>query len=229
MTGRRSRRSGEARPSTAAPFQRQLVVMVKVPRAGLVKTRLAREVGVVRATSFYRHAVAAVLQRLTQPGRWQTWLAVTPDASLCSRCWPSAVPRMPQGSGDLGARMRAVMERAAPGPVVIIGSDIPAIRPAHVAAAFDALGGHDVVLGPAADGGYWLFGMKRVPRVLRPFSNVRWSSPHALSDTLANLAGRRVARMATLTDIDTAEDLRRAAATFGRRVRPIEGHERLSC
>ena len=116
---------------------------------------------------------------------------------------------MPQGDGDLGVRMQRLFERLPPGPVVVIGSDIPAIRPAHIAEAFRLLGGADAVFGPAQDGGYWLVGLKRTPRVLAPFADVRWSGPHALSDTRANLKGSRVALAARLGDVDTAEDLQR--------------------
>jgi glycosyltransferase A (GT-A) superfamily protein (DUF2064 family) len=64
-------------------------------------------------------------------------------------------------------------------------------------------------LGPAPDGGYLLVGLKRTPRGLAPFTGVRWSGPHALADTLANIKGRRVALAVKVSDVDTAEDLRR--------------------
>jgi hypothetical protein len=62
--------------------------------------------------------------------------------------------------------------------------------------------------------------MRRRPRLLRPFADVRWSSPHALADTLANLDGRTVAFLATLGDVDDADDLHLNSACFGRRVMP---------
>ena len=112
--------------------------------------------------------------------------------------------------------MQRLFTRLPPGPVIIVGSDIPSIRPSHIAEAFRLLGGADAVLGPAPDGGYWLVGLKRTPRVPKPFAAVRWSGSHALSDTLANLKGRRVALAARLSDVDTAEDLRREGARAGR-------------
>jgi hypothetical protein len=112
--------------------------------------------------------------------------------------------------------MQRLFKRLPPGPILIIGSDIPSIRPAHIAEAFRLLGGADAVLGPAHDGGYWLVGLRRTPRLATPFARVRWSGPHALSDTLANLKGRRVALAARLSDVDTAEDLRRQRARIGR-------------
>ena len=83
---------------------------------------------------------------------------------------------------------------------------MPHVTRAHIWAAFRLLGRHDAVLGPAEDGGYWLIGLRRRPRILRPFQGVRWSTPHALRDTLANLRGRSVAQVATLPDVDTAAD-----------------------
>jgi uncharacterized protein len=102
--------------------------------------------------------------------------------------------------------MQRVMDDLPPGPVVIVGSDIPGIGRGDVAAAFRALGGHDAVLGPADDGGYWLVGQRRVPRVLRLFENVRWSSAETLGDTLANLEGRKVSLLRTLGDLDGEAD-----------------------
>ena len=105
-----------------------------------------------------------------------------------------------------GDRMGRLFDVLPPGPVVIIGSDIPDIEPADIADAFKALGGNDAVLGPAPDGGYWLIGRKRTPRIPKPFAKVRWSSCHALQDTLANLQGLRVALLRELNDIDTAQE-----------------------
>jgi glycosyltransferase A (GT-A) superfamily protein (DUF2064 family) len=109
--------------------------------------------------------------------------------------------------------------------MVIIGTDIPGITPAHIAQAFRLLGRHDAVFGPADDGGYWLVGLKRRPRLPHPFTSVRWSSPHALADTLANLEGTTVAFVATLSDVDDARAFGSVATDFGRRVLPV----RLSC
>jgi ribosomal protein L22 len=86
--------------------------------------------------------------------------------------------------------------------------------------AFALLGRYDAVFGPARDGGYWLVGLKRRPRVLRPFAGVRWSSAHTLADTLANLGGRRTALVATLSDVDDARGFVQTAAHLGRRVLP---------
>jgi glycosyltransferase A (GT-A) superfamily protein (DUF2064 family) len=93
-----------------------------------------------------------------------------------------------------------------PGPVVIIGTDIPAIRPKHVAAAFLSLGHHDAVFGPAKDGGYWLLGMKRRPVFKKIFQSVNWSTKSALEDTITNLPTHwSYQLLETLEDIDEGE------------------------
>lgn len=197
---------------------RHLVVMLKVPVAGRVKTRLARDIGIAAATRFARTSARSVVGRLDRPRRWRLHLAIDPPAGVASRGLPSGPARFAQARGDLGKRMQAIMDRRLVGPVVIVGADIPALSAAHVAAAFAALGRHDAVFGPARDGGYWLVGLKRFPCVPRPFANVRWSSEHALAGTMLNLDGRRIALLDTLDDVDNGEDLRRVAKCAGRRV-----------
>jgi uncharacterized protein len=198
---------------------RTLVVMVKDPQAGRVKTRLARGIGAVGAVQFYRHATRAVLSRVISAREWRTVLAISPDPALHARTFPYGIHRMPQGRGDLGQRMQHVMDRSPPGPVLIIGSDIPGITARHIRDGFRALGSNDAVFGPAPDGGYWMVGLKRFPRIPRAFQNVRWSSEHALKDTRANLAGRRIALIAELDDVDEAKDLAAMRGKSGRLVR----------
>lgn len=186
--------------------------MAKSPEMGRVKRRLAREIGDGAALRFYRSCLSHTVLRLAADPRWLTVLAVdSPTHFSHGRAAP-----IQQGRGDLGARMQRLFMRLPPGPVLIVGSDIPSIRPAHIAEAFRLLGSADAVFGPASDGGYWLVGLKRTPRVPAPFACVRWSGPHALADTLANLKGRRVALAARLSDVDTAEDLRRERGRAGR-------------
>lgn len=180
-----------------------LLVFAKAPRMGAVKSRLARDVGRVAATAFCRRTTERLLRRLGRDPRWRCLLAVTPDRDARGRFWPRRFERLKQGSGDLGARMEGPMRGLPPGPVVIVGTDIPDLDRRHVAAAFRALGRQDAVFGPAADGGYWLVGLKRRPVVPPLFRRVRWSSEHALADTLAGLPKSfRVAFLETLEDVD---------------------------
>jgi len=183
------------------------VIMVKVPRPGRVKTRLGRDIGMVPAAWWFRHQVAGLLRRINDP-RWDVVLAVSPDTEgTMSRCWPPHFTRWPQGAGTLGERMVRMLRRAG-GPICIIGADVPGITRAHVAEGFAQLGRRDMVFGPSPDGGYWLIGAK-LGSVLHPnvLDGVRWSTSHALSDSLASFRGKRVALIRTLADVDTADDL----------------------
>ncbi len=190
-----------------------LVVFARAPRRDTVKRRLAADIGAAAALHFYRNTLNDVVRRLGDDPRWTTWLSVTPDRDAAvNALWP-AVPglrRIPQGGGGLGERMARPSRLLPPGPVVIVGSDIPDVAPGHIRDAFAALGRHDMVFGPASDGGYWLVGARRRPAVPKDlFANVRWSTEHALDDTVAGLPKRfRVARIDTLHDVDTGADWR---------------------
>ncbi len=189
--------------------QQRLIVMLKQPVAGRVKTRLGRNIGATNAAWWYRHQTGRLLRNLGPDPRWQVILAVSPDIALHSRVWPNQLSRIPQGRGDLGARMKRVLETASNGPVMIIGSDIPAITPKIIHAAFQQLGAKDMVFGPATDGGFWLVGAKsggRLPRNL--FKQVRWSTAYALQDSLQTLGTASFGLAQTLQDVDTAADLR---------------------
>ena len=182
-----------------------LFVMVKAPLAGSAKTRLAAVIGAAEALRFYRSSTAALLRRVGSDPRWRTVLAVSPDRYVGSRFWPANLPRIAQGQGDLGERMQRLLEQPR-GPVMLIGSDIPGIRAGHIAEAFGVLSRSGFVFGPSEDGGFWLAGARRAtPRLFR---QVRWSTPHALADTLANLQ-RPAGLAATLADVDTEADWRR--------------------
>ncbi len=190
-------------------MNRHLVIFAKAPRMGRVKTRLARDIGTVAAWGFFRHALARLMRRLGGDARWRTVIAVAPDTDVDAPVWPRHLATRKQGVGDLGDRMQRAFDTWRPGPVVIVGADIPGIRDHHIADAFEALGTHDAVFGTADDGGYWLVGLRRAPRVRRLFDNVRWSGPHALADTVANLSGARIAYLETLIDVDDGSDYAR--------------------
>ncbi|MGB0799808.1 MAG: TIGR04282 family arsenosugar biosynthesis glycosyltransferase [Planktomarina sp.] len=182
--------------------------MVKEPHPGRVKTRLGRDIGLTRSAWWFRHQTRRLIRRLDDP-RWQLILAVSPDAEgMQSRIWPNGIARIPQGSGDLGDRMGHVFRSLPPGPICIVGADIPGITPSAIWQAFRSLGRHDATFGPAPDGGYWLIGMKRiapVPPTL--FRNVRWSTKHALADTQASIPGLRIGHIQSLNDVDEVTDL----------------------
>lgn len=180
-----------------------IFVFARAPVLGRVKRRLAREIGDRAALRFYLATLRAVVRRLARDRRFTTVLAVTPDGGHIPGL--RGIARIGQGQGDLGARMRRVLDRQRRGRAAIVGSDIPAVTAADIRACFRALGRADACFGPAADGGYWLVGFGP-RRVADPFANVRWSTRFALADTLANQRGR-VALLRTLRDVDRAADL----------------------
>lgn len=193
---------------------RHLVLLVRTPQPGRVKRRLARDIGTLAAARFYRSNLRAQIRAMSRDPRWTLWLFVTPDIEIRHPAWRDArAPHRvrPQGKGDLGQRMLVPFHTLPPGPVVLVGSDIPTMAPRHVAQAFRLLGRHEFVFGPARDGGFWLVGARRIramPRGL--FTRVRWSTSHALADTRANLAPSVSIGLAdTLADIDDGRDLRR--------------------
>lgn len=192
-----------------------LIVMLKAPVMGRVKTRLAREIGLAAATRFARICARTTIERLARDRRWRVLLAIAPDSMTGARMWPAQCRKIGQGRGDLGARMGRLLGPAVR-PALLIGADIPGVSPAIIAEAFRLLRRSDVVLGPAEDGGYWLIGMNRgAPRAVS-FQGVRWSTPHALADTVACFAKSRIGYAADLGDVDDAESYRGHGALAGR-------------
>ena len=198
------------------------IVFARAPRLGTVKRRLAKDIGDRAALRFHIGTLLGLLRSLRADRTFRTVLAVTPDRARFRLSWHAPPPlssrrrddeggmaaamRIPQGAGAIGARMDMAFRRFPRGNVLIVGCDIPAANAADARKAFKALGRADAVFGPAEDGGYWLVGMG--PR--RPacaFANARWSSEHALADTLANFAGRKIAFVRTLRDVDNVSDL----------------------
>lgn len=190
------------------------MLFARAPQLGVGKRRLAREVGDLAALRFERAMLRWLLRHLGRDRRWRLRLAVTPDpACRRARLWPAGVPIAGQGGGDLGRRMQRALASCPPGPKVLIGCDIPALGPNHVADALRLLGRHDLVFGPATDGGFWLVGARHRPPA---FGAVRWSGPHALADVLGNQPARlSIGRAAMLDDVDDGTALRRLAPWFG--------------
>jgi rSAM/selenodomain-associated transferase 1 len=193
-------------------LRRHLILFAKAPALGQVKRRLAAEIGEVEALRFYRATLNRMIRRFGNDRRWTARLVLSPD-----RAARTGFPGMPgsavfaQGGGDIGARMARAIAACPPGPALLIGADIPGVTPAHIARAFQAVRGHDLVFGPAADGGFWLVGASAAGRRALVFAdNIRWSSAHALADTLSGLPpGTRVAHADTMEDVDTAAAYRR--------------------
>jgi len=191
---------------------RHLILFAKAPMLGRVKRRLAAEVGEVEALRFYRATLARLIRRLGGDRRWTARLVLSPDG-VAANGFPGMAANavFAQGSGDIGTRMGRAIAACPPGPALLIGADIPDVTPAHIARAFAALRGRDLVFGPAADGGFWLVGASESGRRKLVFADgIRWSSAHALADTRAGLpAGTSVVLADTLEDVDTAAALAR--------------------
>ena len=186
-----------------------VVVFARAPRLGAVKRRLARDIGDRAALRFHLATLTRLVQALAADRRFTTVLAVTPDHTRFRL--PTTVEHLPQGKGDLGIRMHRAFQRFRRNRVVLVGCDIPDAGPQDAQKAFRALGSAQAAFGPAVDGGYWLVALSP-RRPARPFASVRWSTEHALADTLANFRGRRVAILRTLRDVDTADDWHRHRA-----------------
>ncbi len=193
-----------------------LIIFARAPRLGTVKRRLARGIGDRAALRLYRAGLEALCRAVGRDRRWRTLLSATPDGARAR--WPRGMAVVPQGQGSLGARLDAATRPHR--RVVVVGSDVPGLRGPDVAAAFRAVRAGRAAFGPAEDGGYWLVGLPP-RRPGKPFAGVRWSTEHALADTLRNFRGRPVAMLRRLRDLDTAEDLEalRAAGLLGGRRR----------
>ena len=205
-----------------------LVLLLKAPRLGEVKTRLAAALGPARALAIYRQLAERQVRAL--PPVWPVTIHFTPaDATTAAEmgAWltplrhaesPHSAPTYyPQPDGDLGVRLTAAFAHAfaAGAPSVIaLGGDCPSLDSALLHRAADALAqpGTDAILGPAADGGYYLIGL-RAPRA-ELFADIAWSTPAVLTETRARLrtARLRTIELPVLHDLDDAHDWHRAVA-----------------
>jgi rSAM/selenodomain-associated transferase 1 len=190
----------------------QLTVFVRPPAAGEAKTRLAALLGDQGAAELYRAFVGdtlALCARVRVVGRVDVavWSAGAPPAEVLRWARDHAAPIHLQPEGDLGGKLSAAFDEALPHyeRVVIIGSDIPTLPLSLVVAAFDALEQRQLVLGPANDGGYYAIGASHG---FRPsFDAVRWSTAHALADTLRANAPQQAGIIAPWYDVDDPADL----------------------
>lgn len=206
-----------------------LIVFVKNPVLGKVKTRVAATVGDEKAVEVYKELLQHTKNVINE------WFAQA-EGALSKRVyiyygdfingtdlWEEThfTKKLQYDSPDLGDRMKMAFEAELTSSerVVIVGSDCLAIRAAHLSMAFETLENHEVVIGPADDGGYYLLGMKQLHRNL--FENKSWSQPSLLAETIADLtqaiaddngSGSNYCLLETLSDIDTWEDYVRAVS-----------------
>ena len=186
-----------------------LIVFLKAPRPGTVKTRIAQTAGAERACGIYHELVETVLRKLNPLKEVELCFAPDDASSEIQRWLRSGWTARAQGEGDLGARLtRAFASAFANGAerVVIIGSDCPEVKTADIRTAWKELQTHDLVVGPAVDGGYWLIGLRTSRADL--FRDINWSSDQVFAQTLAQARKQalRIQVLRILTDIDTEED-----------------------
>jgi rSAM/selenodomain-associated transferase 1 len=198
------------RPTTIA-------LMAKAPVAGLAKTRLAPALGAAGAAALAErlldHAVAQAVAAAVGP----VVLWTTPDAGHPAFARLQArhgLALAVQGGGDLGARMARVFEGAS-GPLLLMGTDLPALDAATLRQAAAALATHDAVFVPALDGGYGLVGLNRPAPTL--FHGMAWSHDRVMAQTRERLvaAGLRHAELPAVPDIDEPADLVHLPAAWG--------------
>ncbi|MDO8539677.1 MAG: TIGR04282 family arsenosugar biosynthesis glycosyltransferase [Opitutaceae bacterium] len=197
-------------PAPAAPPV--LLAMLKLPRAGLVKTRLARAIGAEPAATLFR--VLAERQMAAIPSSWRSEVHFAPAEAVAEmQSWLGLRHAYyAQSEGDLGHRLTTAaagaFERGA-GAVIIVGGDCPDLDEICLHETASLLRRTDVVLGPAIDGGYYLIGLTRPSPQL--FVEIPWSSPHVLESTLERItaAGLKHAMLAPKEDIDDLASLRR--------------------
>ncbi len=195
----------------------RLLVMLKAPRPGLVKTRLAEAVGDGAALGAYVAMARNVLAAAAASGLpVAVWYAPAGERALMEDfCGPGAA-LFPQAEGDLGARMADAFERtfaAGAASALLVGGDLPLLDGPLLARGAALLGQAGAVLGPALDGGYYAVGFTKEGFAPEVFADMPWSGPEVFSRTRERLAraGRRTAFLPELPDCDTADDLRRLA------------------
>lgn len=190
-----------------------VLAMLKAPRAGDVKTRLARDIGAQPAVAIYRRLVERQISVI--PGEWTVEVHFAPtDAGSELQVWLGSRPSYhPQIGNELGERLiHAVAGAFSRGArtLVVVGGDCPGLDDVTLREAESALTRVDVVLGPAMDGGYYLIGLRQERPDL--FRGITWSSPTVLAATLARIeeSGLSHATLALKEDVDDLASWRRA-------------------
>ncbi|AOR27900.1 glycosyltransferase [Formosa sp. Hel1_33_131] len=185
-----------------------ILVFVRNPELGKVKTRLAKTIGDKDALKIYTillQHTESVLHKVSSDK-----VVYYSEEIQSNDLWDNALyQKKLQKGADLGARMQNAFETAFKDTyekVVIVGSDLFDLNPNHIKEAFTALENHEVVLGPSLDGGYYLLGMKKMNPTV--FKNKQWGTDSVLESTLKNLNQQNVKLLEALNDIDTFEDLK---------------------
>jgi rSAM/selenodomain-associated transferase 1 len=187
---------------------RGLIIFIKNPVLGSVKTRLARTIGNEEALNVYQLLLQCTRDTVLQLNGIQLHLFYSDVIDIADQWENQFFYKNVQSGEDLGQKMsRAFKEILAINEhVLIIGSDCPYLTPAMIDNAFEQLADHDLVIGPAKDGGYYLLGMKNLmPEI---FHKVAWSTQYVFQQTLdiAERLGKSCYILEELSDIDDWED-----------------------
>ncbi len=192
----------------------QIAVLAKAPIPGLAKTRLIPALGARGAARLQRQLTRSAVRSALDARIGPVTLWCTPHAQhrfFRALHRTTGVNCLVQPGGDLGDRMHAAFRlHCASGPLLLIGTDCPVLRPSHLRKAARALiDGDDAVFYPAEDGGYVLVGLRRPQPAL--FDAMTWSTAEVMSETRtrARSLGLRVREFETLWDVDVPDDLAR--------------------
>lgn len=194
--------------------ERCVIMFVRSPEAGTVKSRLAATVGEDAALELYRCFVSDMMEMLTRGGYLLHVFFYPPGARQRVVEWLGEQHMLfPQSGNDLGERMKNAFKKVFSRGVasaILIGSDIPDLPGPIIDEALASLADDDAVVGPSYDGGYYLIGFRADTFLPRAFDGIAWSTPEVFAQTVHTLGeqGRRVHLLPEWRDIDTIEDLR---------------------
>ncbi len=191
----------------------QIIVFIKNPEVGKVKTRLAKTIGNEKALGIYLKLVDHTIKEIEKSGlQSHLFFSEKIDHSYVGQNFSV------QFGDDLGERMNAAFQECfanEKNKVIIIGTDCPGISSEILQKAFKSLDTNEVVIGPALDGGYYLLGMKKMHREL--FANMKWSTDYVYNETIKRLNKLQLTyqELEILRDLDNEEDLRALSKDFG--------------
>jgi rSAM/selenodomain-associated transferase 1 len=194
-----------------------LIIFVKNPILGTVKTRLAATVGDVEALDIYKQLLVHTMQ-ITKSLSQDVFVYYN-DHIDQEDLWGNEIyQKRIQSNGNLGQKMhQAFLECFDQGydTVVVIGSDLMDIDQGLIEHAFNHLSQKDIIVGPALDGGYYLLGMRRL--YIELFENKNWSTESVFLDTLSDInnLGLKYVSLPVLNDIDTEDDWKKHLANLG--------------
>lgn len=188
-----------------------LLIFTRNPELGKVKTRLAKTIGDKKALIVYNDLL---LHTRNETHAIDCDKFVFYDTTIVEDdIWSNEFyQKKLQSEGDLGQRMQRAFEslfEMGYQNCIIVGSDLFDLKKSVIETAFKKLLDHDVVIGPAEDGGYYLLGLKKSNPSL--FQNKDWGTDSVFKATMQDLVHQKIGLLATLNDIDTFEDLERSS------------------